>query len=476
MNNNFGVQLIVYFNYFILFYLIFVNLLYTFIFILSIIALYTHRKKDRYWSYEDMLASSYTPPLSIIIPCHNEALTIVDNIKALLRSEYKEFQLVIVNDGSVDDTMEVLTKEFKLNRVDMPYKKQLITNKVNNIYLSAVEDKIIVLDKDQGGKADALNAGINVGKYSLITAIDADSIIESNSLLKVVRPFVENPDVVVSGGIVRPVNDSIINKGFIEKIRLGEKPIVRFQIVEYLRAFLFGRIGLGVIDTLMIISGAFGVFNKEVIIEAGGYTENTIGEDMELIVKIHRRMKENRKKYKIVFVPSAVCWTQVPEDKKTLMNQRKRWHKGLMDTMLNHITMLFNPKYGTVGLIGMPYFFFVEMLGPVIEIIGYVSFLVSLWFGIISIDFAFVFFGFAVFYGIFLSIGAILLDEYNLKEQSGISEYLILVIFSVLENFGYRQLTTWWRFVAFWQYKRKGNKWGVMKRKSFSAVDSNEES
>ena len=144
MNNNFGVQLIVYFNYFILFYLIFVNLLYTFIFILSIIALYTHRKKDRYWSYEDMLASSYTPPLSIIIPCHNEGLTIVDNIKALLRSEYKEFQLVIVNDGSVDDTMEVLTKEFKLTRVDMPYKKQLITNQVNNIYLSAVEDKIIV--------------------------------------------------------------------------------------------------------------------------------------------------------------------------------------------------------------------------------------------------------------------------------------------------------------------------------------------
>jgi cellulose synthase/poly-beta-1,6-N-acetylglucosamine synthase-like glycosyltransferase len=442
---------------------------YTIIFVLSIRAIYTHGKESKYWSFEDMAASSYTPPLSIIVPCHNEALTIVDNINALLSCEYREFQLVIVNDGSTDETMEILTKEFNLNRVDMPYKNQINTNKVNNIYLSTVEDNIIVLDKDQGGKADALNAGINVGKYSLITAIDADSIIESDSLLKVVRPFVENPDVIVSGGIVRPVNDSIINKGFIEKILIGEKPIVRFQIVEYLRAFLFGRIGLGVIDTLMIISGAFGVFNKEVIIDAGGYTENTIGEDMELIVKIHRKMKENRKKYRIVFVPSAVCWTQVPEDLRTLKNQRKRWQKGLMDTMLNHMSMLLNPEYGTVGLIGMPYFFFIEMLGPVIEVVGYLSFFVSFWYGIVSYEFAVVFFGFAVVYGIFLSIGAILLDEFNLKKNNGISDYLILITYSILENFGYRQLTTWWRFIAFWQYKRSGNKWGAMKRKSFSS-------
>ena len=193
------------------------------------------------------------------------------------------------------------------------------------------------------------------------------------------------------------------------------------------------------------------------------------------IVKIHRKMKENRKKYKIVFVPSAVCWTQVPEDLKTLKNQRKRWQKGLMDTMLNHISMLFNPEYGTVGLIGMPYFFFIEMLGPVIEVIGYLSFLVSFWYGIVSYEFAVVFFGFAVVYGIFLSIGAILLDEFNLKKNSGISDYLILVTYSILENFGYRQLTTWWRFVAFWQYKRSGNKWGAMKRKSFSSDEINKE-
>lgn len=468
-------HLLIYFNYFILFYLIFINFTYTFIFLLSIRAISIHRKKNRYWSYKDMIDSSYIPSLSIIVPCYNEALTIVDNIKSLLRSEYREFQLVIVNDGSTDETMEVLRKEFQLQRVDMSYKEEIKTKKVNNIYLSTLDDKIIVLDKEQGGKADALNSGINISKYSMITAIDADSIIESDSLLRIVRPFIENPDVVVSGGIVRPINDSVINKGFIEKIKLGKKSIVRFQIVEYLRAFLFGRIGFGEVNALMIISGAFGVFKRKVIIEAGGYTANTIGEDMELIVKIHRMMKETGEKYKIVFEPWAVCWTQVPEDMKTLKNQRKRWQKGLMDTMLYHKSMLFNLKYGTVGLIGMPYFFFIEMLGPVIEITGYIFFLISLWYGNISYEFAIIFFSFAVLYGIFLSIGAILLDEYNFKKSTSISDYIILVIYSILENFGYRQITTYWRFIAFWQYKIRDNKWGVMKRTRFTQDDKSKD-
>lgn len=420
-----------------------------------------------------MMASSYTPPLSIIVPCYNEAQTIVDNIKALLSLEYGEFQLVIVNDGSKDDTLEILIKEFELQKVDMPYRKQISTKKIKGIYLSTIIDSIIVLDKENGGKADALNAGINIAEYPLITAIDADSIIERNSLAKVVRPFIENSNVVVSGGVVRPVNDSIISKGFIEETRLGKKSLVRFQLVEYLRAFLFGRIGWGMINCLMIVSGAFGVFNKKVVIEVGGYTEDTIGEDMELIVKIHRKMKERHKKYKIAFVPDPVCWTQVPEDKKTLKNQRKRWHKGLMDTILNHKKMLFNPKYGAVGLIAMPYFFFIEMLGPVIEIIGYICFILSFWYGIISFDFAVLYFGFAVLYGVFLSNGAIFLDEYIYKKYDGIRDYLILFVYSIIENFGYRQLTTWWRFLALLQYKRRGNKWGDMNRKGFTSSDVN---
>ena len=467
MESNIIIDFIIKFNNFILYYLISVNFIYTVLFVLSIRALYVHRQKNKYWSYDDMMTSSYTPPLSIIVPCYNEEKTIVDNIKSLLSLEYSEFQLVIVNDGSKDETLETIKNEFSFKKIDMPYKNQIKTKDVKGIYLSTLTNNIILIDKENGGKADALNAGINMANYPLITAIDADSIIERNSLVKVVRPFVEDSSVVVSGGIVRPVNDVVINKGYIEKIKLGEKTLVRFQIVEYLRAFLFGRIGWAELNCLMIISGAFGVFDKKVVIQAGGYSKDTIGEDMELVVKIHRMMIESKRKYKIVFVPDPVCWTQVPDERRILKNQRKRWHKGLMDAMLNHKSMLLNPKYKSVGMLAMPYYFFIEMLGPVIEIIGYISFILSFWYGIISFQFTLIFFGFAVVYGVFLSIGAILLDEYNFKKYDGVKEYLVLMLYSILENFGYRQLTTWWRFLAFFQYKRNRNNWGEMQRKSF---------
>ncbi|MDR5659064.1 glycosyltransferase [Serpentinicella sp. ANB-PHB4] len=462
------ITLIRYFNYFILFYLLFVNLVYTAFFIVSIGSIYISNKKDKYWSYKDMIELSYTPPLSILVPCYNEDETIVDNVKALLSLEYGEFEIVIINDGSKDNTLKTLKEAFNLQSIDIPYRKQVDTKEVKGIYVSNQVENIIVIDKKNGGKADALNAGINVCQYPLFTAIDADSLIEQDALLKVVRPFIENPSVVVSGGTVRPVNGSVVDQGFIEEIRLPKNNLARFQVVEYLRAFLFGRMGWSAINALMIVSGAFGVFNKKVAVDAGGYTSDTIGEDMELIVKIHRIMKEQRKKYKVAFIPDPVCWTQVPEDKATLKNQRKRWHKGLIDTVINHKNLIFNPQYGVVGLLAIPYYVLIEMLGPIVEIIGYIFIPFSLIYGVINLRFALYFFALAVGYGIFLSIGAILLDEYSYKKYEKISEYLILVLYSILENLGYRQLSTWWRFIAIFEYKRKNNKWGDMNRKKFN--------
>jgi len=464
--------LIEHFNYFVLYYVIFVNAVYTLLFLASIRALYIDRQKNKYWSYEDMVMSSYTPPLSIIVPCYNEAETITENVKALLSLEYSEFQLIIVNDGSKDETLNRLLEEFQMTKIAMPYKKEISTQEVRSIYLSSMFENIIVIDKENGGKADALNAGINVAKYPIITSIDADSFIERNSLTKEIRPFVEDPKVIVSGGIVRPVNDCVVEKGFIESVKISSKSLVRFQTVEYLRAFLFGRLGLGRLNALLIVSGAFGVFNKRVVIEAGGYTENTIGEDMELVVKIHRLMRESKKEYKIVYVPDPVCWTQVPEDIRTLKSQRIRWQKGLMDSLLNHLKMLFNPKYGTVGLLAMPYYFFVEMLGAVIEVLGYISFILSFWLGIINFEFFLLFLAVSVLYGVFLSSSAILLDEYNFTKYSGIRDFMVLIVYSVLENFGYRQLTVWWRFKAFIGYKRSDKSWGKMSRTKFSSEKS----
>lgn len=455
------------FNWFILYYVILINTIYFILFLVSIRSLYIDRQKKKYWSYEGMVASNYTPPLSIIVPCYNEEKTIIDNIQALLSLEYGEFELVIINDGSKDQTIDKIINQFDMKKIEMPYRKKIDTKEIKGIYLSPRYKNMIVVDKENGGKADALNAGINIAEYPIITAIDADSIIERDSLAKVIRPFVEDPTVIISGGVVRPVNDSEVDKGFIETARLPKKNLARFQTVEYLRAFLFGRLGWGSINALMIISGAFGVFKKSVVIDAGGYTENTIGEDMELVVKIHEQMRRNKTTYKIVFVPDPVCWTQVPEKLKILKSQRKRWHKGLMDSILNHKRMLFNPKYGAVGLLAMPYYLFVEMIGAPIEIIGYFSFFISFWLGLISLEFFLVFLSVSVLYGIFLSMSAILLDEYNFSKYTKVREYFLLMLYSVLENFGYRQLNAWWRFTAFLSYRRKNKQWGEMTRQEF---------
>lgn len=283
-----------------------------------------------------------------------------------------------------------------------------------------------------------------------------------------VRPFIEDPEVIVSGGIIRPINDSEVDSGFLQKINLPKSTLARFQVVEYLRAFLFGRISWSSINSLLIVSGAFGVFQKRAVIDAGGYTKDTIGEDMELVTKIHRIMRDRKERYKIVFVPDPVCWTQVPEDMKTLKSQRQRWHKGLIDTVLNHKKLIFNMKYGAVGMLGIPYYFLIEIVGVLIEVFGYAFVAISFWYGIIDIEFATMFFGVSVLYGVFLSIGAVFLEEYNFKKYEKISEYLLLVLYGFLENFGYRQIVTVWRFIAFFKYRRKNNSWGEMKRKRFN--------
>lgn len=460
--------IVLWFNYLIVLYIGFINIVYTLLLLGSTKEMYIYHKKIKYWSDQEMIDSNYTPPLSILVPCHNEEDTIVDNVKALMNLEYREYEIVIVNDGSTDSTLKVLRENFDFKLSDIPYRRQIETERVKSIYISTIYDNIVLVNKENGGKADALNAGINICKYPLFTAIDADSIIERSSLIKVIRPFIEDPEVIASGGIVRPINDSEVDNGFLQSIRLPKSSLARFQVVEYLRAFLFGRISWSAVNSLLIVSGAFGVFQKRVTISAGGYTKDTIGEDMELVTKIHRIMKERGENYKIVFVPDPVCWTQVPEDMKTLKSQRQRWHKGLIDTVLNHKKMIFNANYGTVGLLGMPYYLLIEIVGVLVEVFGYAFAIISFIYGIVDLEFAIVFLGVSVLYGIFLSLGAVFLEEYNFKKYDKISDYLLLVLYGILENFGYRQIVTVWRFTAFFKYRRNQKVWGDMKRKKFT--------
>lgn len=461
------------FNEFSLYYLILINIINTVLLVLALRGIRKYRQNRRNWPYKKMLHSTYIPPVSILVPSYNEEKTIVDNIESLLAIEYNEFEVVVVNDGSKDNTMETLIKAFELKKIDSPYKRDLNTKDIRGIYLSSTRKNLKVVDKQNGGKADALNAGINVAKYPLFTAIDADSILEKSSLLKVVRPFIDDPKrTVATGGIVRVLNGSKVREGFIEEVQLSRKPLPIMQTIEYLRAFLFGRMGWSEINSLLIVSGAFGVFRKSEVLKVGGYTEDTIGEDMELILKIHRQMRNEKREYKIVFVPDPVCWTQAPEDYKSLRGQRIRWHRGLIDSLLNTKGMLLNPKYGAIGYFALPYYWIIEMIGPVIEILGYISVILSYFLGILNGSFALMYFTFSVLYGVFLSISAVMLEEYNFMKYEKVRDYLTMILYAVLENFGYRQLTTWWRLLGFFGYRRKKNSWGSIERTEFNTKAS----
>lgn len=460
-------SIVVYFNYFIVFYVLAINVIYFIQLIISAISISSYIRKIVYSDYRRYASSVNMIPVSIIIPAYNEEKTIVDNVKSLMDLNYPLFEIIVVNDGSSDGTLEKLIKSFNLKKVEQPVRRRLFTKPIKAVYKNP-ELNVTVVDKENGGKADALNAGINASLYPVFVSIDADSVLESDSLVRVMMPFIEDKRTIAVGGIVRVANGSIIEGGLIKEVRLPKNVLACFQVVEYLRGFLTGRIGWDALGLLLIISGAFGAFHKETVIGVGGYAEDTVGEDMELVIRLHRRMREEKRPYKIKFIPDPVCWTQVPENLRDLKTQRRRWQVGLIDSILRHKDMILNPKYGVVGLYGMPYFFFFEMLGPVVEILGYILIPAAYLLKMINVRFFFLFLTISIVYGIILSIGAILLEEYTFNKYKGLRDFIRLVFYGVLENFGYRQLTTLFRVFGIFGYNKYKNRWGKIKRRDFS--------
>jgi cellulose synthase/poly-beta-1,6-N-acetylglucosamine synthase-like glycosyltransferase len=412
------------------------------------------------------IISNYTKPISVVVPAYNEEATIIDNITSLLDLNYPEFEIIVVNDGSKDKTLAKVIEHFKLRKIDVEINMQVDCKKIKGVYGSFVIPNLVMVDKENGGKSDALNAGINVSRYPLFCGIDADCIIEKNALLRIVKPFLKHEDTIAVGGIVRIANGCTIKDGKLLEAKLPKQAIVRFQIIEYFRAFLTSRIGWERINALLIISGAFGVFKKSAVVKVGGYSR-TIGEDMELTLKMHEYFRGNKIKYKIDFTSDAVCWTQAPDTLKGLKTQRIRWHRGLTDSLLRHKKMIFNPKYGTVGLLSVPYFLLVEMLGPVIEMIGYVMLMISFITATLSKFFLFVFL-MAFLYGILFSLSAILFEQFSYKRYNNVKEVTKLVIYSFFEQFIYRQITVWWRVSSFLNFKKGSKQWGTIKRSSFN--------
>ena len=413
------------------------------------------------------ISSGLQPPISLLVPAYNEEATIASSLRSMLQIDYPDYEIVVVNDGSRDRTLQVLMREFALQPFPEAYRMRVQTKPVRGIYRSATFPNVRVIDKENGGKADALNAGINASRFPLFCGVDADTVLQRDSLQRIVYPFLEDQRVVASGGTVRIANGCEVSGGYLTRIGLPRNLLALFQVVEYLRAFLFGRMGWSALGGLLVISGAFGVFRKETVIEVGGYRTDTVGEDMELVVRMHRVLRRQGKPYRVVFLPDPVCWTEAPEDLRTLKNQRVRWQRGLGESLAGNFGLMFSRNGGVPGWISFPFMMLFEWLGPLLEVLGYV--LMTLFFALdmISWQIFAVFLFTAIGFGILLSVSGLLLEEISFSLYKKPRHLLWLLFAVVAENFGYRQLNSVWRLIGLLRWLRGGKgKWGEMKRKA----------
>ena len=451
----------------ILVYFLVLNSFYAVLLILSIPEIWEQTRLAEDEDFQRLMQSDALPPITILVPAYNESATIEASVTAILTLEYRNYEVVVVNDGSKDDTMEQLRHAFDLYEIPRVYPETIETKPLRALYRSRSRSRLLVLDKENGGKADSLNAAINASRFPLVIAVDADTLIEPDALLRLTRPFLLGRQIAAVGGTVRVANNCTVKDGRVTDARVPGKVIPGIQVVEYLRAFLFGRLGWNRLGGNLIISGAFGLFRKEYVMAVGGYRTNSIVEDLDLVVRMHRHLRRNKIKYEMPFIPDPVAWTEVPESFKILSRQRERWHRGLIAAMWQYKGMLFNPRYGRVGLLAMPFFAFGEMLAPVVELVGYVVTIAGLSFGLLNVSFALLFLLVAWGYGMLLSIWAVVLEEVSFRRYRRFIDLFRLLLFASLENFGYRQCTVWWRLKAFANVAKGVRAWGDMTRKGF---------
>lgn len=466
---NIFTNLLIVFTSFVAIYLVGIILFYLILFVISALQLRREHNLDQHEQYEEIMDSSFSPPVSILVPAYNEEAGIVPSVRSLLSINYPEYEVVIINDGSKDDTLKAVIESFNMIKVEKTVRKQVPSNDIVQVFRSTLYENLFVVDKVNGGKADALNAGINVATYAYFCSLDGDSIIERDAFAKVMKPIIDSKNEVIAvGGSIRIANGCEIERGEVMNVALSKRPLVVMQVIEYLRAFLLGRIGMSRHNLLLIISGAFGVFHRESVVKVNGYRTNTVGEDMDLVVRLHRWSKEAKTGKRIAYVPDPVCWTEAPESTKILRRQRSRWHRGLFESLWYNRKMMFNPRYGLVGVISMPYFLIVEFLGPVIELIGYVLMILAPFISGVYTSFALMLFLLAVTYGSLLSMSAVLLEEWSLRRYPKVKDLVRLYIYSLSEAFWFRPMTVLWRVEGIAQLIKGNRGWGEMSRKGVS--------
>ncbi|QDH21753.1 glycosyltransferase family 2 protein [Saccharibacillus brassicae] len=423
--------------------------------------------------YSTVLETELVPPLSIVVPAYNEDVNIVGSVRSLLGINYKQFEIVVVNDGSKDRTAEIMIEEFDMTEIKgrVPFaglKRE--TKPIRGVYRSLRHPNLVLVDKENGGKADALNVGINVSRYPYFVSLDGDTVLDADAFIKVVKPIMDarpGEEIIATGGSVGIANGSVVDSGYLDSrnVRLSENPIVIMQVIEYLRGFLMGRIGLSRYNMLLLVSGAFGVFNKKWVIEAGGYETGTIGEDMELTVRLHAEIRRKKSKARIVYVPEPVCWTEAPESFTILRRQRTRWQRGLFESIWTHKKMILNPRYGRVGMLSMPMFLFIELLGPLVELFGYATVIFGFFLDRLNIQVSLSLALMMLLFGSLVSTGAVLFEEWRFHNYNRIRDVVRMFLYALSESFWYRPVLTIWRAQGLIQAIRgKKHSWGEMTR------------
>jgi cellulose synthase/poly-beta-1,6-N-acetylglucosamine synthase-like glycosyltransferase len=461
---------------FALVYMLALNSFYALLLMLSIPELWSHWHLAEDEHLTLVLGSEALPPLSILVPAYNEELTIVDSVISFLTLQYPHHEVVLVNDGSGDGTLAKLLSAFDLYEIPPAFMVSIPTKQVRAYYRSRSYSKLLVIDKENGGKSDALNAALNAARFPYVLAVDADTLIEPDALLRLSRPFLLGKPVAAVGGTIRVANACVIEHGRVVEARVDRRLLPSVQVLEYLRAFLFGRLGWNRLGGNLIISGAFGLFKRAHLLAIRGYRTGSVTEDMDLVVRLHRYLREHKLPDTTTFIPDPVAWTEVPSSVRVLGRQRERWQRGLLETLWVHRDLLFNFRYGAVGLIAYPFFLFGEALSPIIEVFGYLGVAAGVLFGVVDLQFVWLFLSVVVLYGMLLSVWAILLEEVSFRRYARRRDSIRLLFTSLVEAFGYRQITLFFRLKAFWRVLRGDRRWGVMKREGFnSRVDPAEE-
>jgi cellulose synthase/poly-beta-1,6-N-acetylglucosamine synthase-like glycosyltransferase/HEAT repeat protein len=461
-------------NYYLIFYSFTISCVYLILLFISVLGalkqkFYTNVKKKAFLFRKNVL-----PSITIIAPAYNEELTIIESVSSLLNVKYPDYEVIIVNDGSNDKTLYTLIDYYKLEKIDILYDAKIKTNPVRGIYKCRAINRLTIIDKVNGGKADSLNTGINLSSKEFFCGIDADSLLEDNAMLKIVSTSLdEDKETIAIGGNIFPINGCKVSRGVLEEVNLPKNWLINFQFIEYIRAFMAGRIGWSSVDCLLIISGAFGLFNKARVIECGGYltssgkyNKDTVGEDMELVVRLNRYMLEQKIPYSIKYSYNANCWTEVPGKMSILLRQRDRWHRGLIDILTFHMKLLCNPRYGRIGTVALPYFYLFEMMGPWIELQGYCMVIAALFLGLLNPTIAILLFISTTMVGIFISTASLIIAEQEVNYFKG-KDILKLIFFAFIENFGFRQFMSMWRVVGYVNALRGASGWGKMQRKGF---------